>query len=168
MTKVTQQAIQNLFALNFDSMCYGMKCKRCTATVPASQSVLTRCVCRCTTACADAIPHMKQQRTASIINNTSIAAHRAGFGDALYSAAKAAMESYGRVAAMELAPHGIRVNSIAPGATATPIFWSGSPGSERGKTLSQEDNDVRQAKVEANIVNNVSPLRIGRSGTCSV
>ena len=66
---------------------------------------------------------------------------------------------------IKLAPHGIRVNAIAPGATATPIFWSGSPGSERGKKLSQEDNDVRQAKVEANIVNNVSPLRIGRSGT---
>ena len=28
VTKVTQQDIQNLFALNFDSMCYGMKCKR--------------------------------------------------------------------------------------------------------------------------------------------
>ena len=54
------------------------------------------------------------------------------------------MESYGRLAAMELAPDGIRVNAIAPGATATPIFWSGSPGSDRGKTLSQEDNDVRQ------------------------
>lgn len=138
VTKVTQEGIHNLFSLNFDSMCYGMKY---------------------------AVPHMKKQRTASIINNTSIAAHRAGFGDALYSAAKAAMEAYGRVAAMELAPHGIRVNAIAPGATATPIFWSGSPGSERGKKLSQEDNDVRQAKVEANIVNNVSPLRIGRSGT---
>ena len=138
VTKVTQQDIHRLFALNFDSMCYGIKY---------------------------AVPHMKKQRTASIINNTSIAAHRAGFGDALYSAAKAAMESYGRLAAMELAPDGIRVNAIAPGATATPIFWSGSPGSDRGKTLSQEDNDVRQAKVEANIVNNVSPLRIGRSGT---
>lgn len=138
VAKVTQQAIHNTFALNFDSMCYGIK---------------------------HAVPHMKKQRTASIINNTSIAAHRAGFGDALYSAAKSAMESYGRLAAMELAPDGIRVNAIAPGATATPIFWSGSPGSARGATLSDEDNAVRQAKVEANIVNNVSPLRIGRSGT---
>ena len=66
---------------------------------------------------------------------------------------------------MELAPHGVRVNSINPGATATPIFWSGSPGSARGATLTAQDNAVRQAKVEANIVKNVSPLRIGRSGT---
>lgn len=138
VTLVTGGSLRELFALNFDSMCYGIKY---------------------------AVPHMKKQRTASIINNTSIAAHRAGFGDALYSAAKAAMESYGRLAAQELAPHGIRVNAIAPGATATPIFWSGSPGSARGKTLSTEDNAVRQTKVEANIVANVSPLRIGRSGT---
>jgi len=66
---------------------------------------------------------------------------------------------------MELAPRGIRVNSVLPGATATPIFWSGSPGSARGATLSARDNEVRQAKVEANITNNVSPLRIGRAGT---
>jgi NAD(P)-dependent dehydrogenase (short-subunit alcohol dehydrogenase family) len=82
-----------------------------------------------------------------------------------YSAAKSAIDAYGRVAAMELAPHGIRVNSLSPGATATPIFWSGSPGSVRGQTLSAEDNRIRQRKVEANIVNNVVPLRIGRSGT---
>jgi NAD(P)-dependent dehydrogenase (short-subunit alcohol dehydrogenase family) len=66
---------------------------------------------------------------------------------------------------MDLAKDGIRVNSISPGATATPIFWSGSPGSQRGSKMSAEDNAIRQAKVEANIVNNVSPLRIGRSGT---
>jgi NAD(P)-dependent dehydrogenase (short-subunit alcohol dehydrogenase family) len=138
VTKVNREFIENTFRLNFDSMCFGMKY---------------------------AIPHLKKQETSSIINNSSIAAKKAGFGDALYSAAKAAMDSYGRVAAMELARHGIRVNSVSPGATATPIFWSGSPGSKRGKTLSDEDNAWRQKKVENNIINNVSPLRIGRSGT---
>ena len=112
-----------------------------------------------------ATPHLKHRRTASIINNSSIAAVRPGFGAAPYAAAKAAIDAYGRSAAMELAPHGVRVNSINPGATATPIFWSGSPGSARGATLTAQDNAVRQAKVEANIVKNVSPLRIGRSGT---
>jgi NAD(P)-dependent dehydrogenase (short-subunit alcohol dehydrogenase family) len=75
------------------------------------------------------------------------------------------VDAYGRVAAMELAPHGIRVNSLSPGAIATPIFWQGSPGGVRGKTLTAEDNAVRQKKVEDNIVRNVVPLRIGRSGT---
>ena len=112
-----------------------------------------------------AVPYMKKERTSSIINNSSVAAKKAGFGDVLYSAAKAAMDGYGRVAAMELAKHGIRVNSISPGATATPIFWGGSPGNDRGKKLTAEDNAFRQKKVEDNIVKNVVPLRIGRSGT---
>ena len=66
---------------------------------------------------------------------------------------------------MELARDGIRVNSVSPGATATPIFWGGSPGHPRGKTLSAEDNAVRMRKVEDNILRNVVPLRIGRAGT---
>lgn len=112
-----------------------------------------------------ALPYLKKQQTSSIINNSSIAAKRAGYGDALYSAAKAAMDAYGRSSAMELARHGVRVNSVSPGATATPIFWSGSPGSKRGATLNEADNAARQKKVEANILKNVSPLRMGRSGT---
>ena len=66
-----------------------------------------------------AVPHMKKEQTSSIINNSSVAA-KAGFGDVLYSAAKAAMDGYGRAAAMELAKFGIRVTSVSPG--ATPIF----------------------------------------------
>jgi len=113
-----------------------------------------------------AAPHLARSGPhGSIINNSSIAALRPGFGAAPYAAAKAAIDAYGRSAAMELLPRGIRVNSVLPGATATPIFWSGSPGSARGATLSARDNEVRQAKVEANITNNVSPLRIGRAGT---
>ena len=60
------------------------------------------------------MPHMRKQTTSSIINNSSVAAHAAGFGDALYSAAKSAIESYGRLAAAELAPSGIRVSASAP------------------------------------------------------
>ena len=57
-----------------------------------------------------AIPHMiASPGPCSIINNSSIAASKAGFGSALYSASKAAMNAYMRTAAMELAPQGIRV-----------------------------------------------------------
>lgn len=112
-----------------------------------------------------ALPYLKQRQTSSVINNSSIAAKKAGFGDALYSASKAAIDGYGRAASMQLAKFGVRVNSLSPGATATPIFWSGSPGSKRGSALSETDNAVRQKKVEANILKNVTPLRVGRSGT---
>jgi NAD(P)-dependent dehydrogenase (short-subunit alcohol dehydrogenase family) len=69
---------------------------------------------------------MKPRHGGSIINNSSIAAHRAGQGGYLYSAAKAAVSHVTRLAGVELGAHGIRVNAISPGAISTPIFWGGS------------------------------------------
>ena len=51
----------------------------------------------------------------SIINLTSILAARSMTGTAVYSAAKAALTQLTKGQALELAPHGIRVNAIAPG-----------------------------------------------------
>ena len=50
----------------------------------------------------------------SIINVTSIEAHRAGPGFAIYSAMKAAQANLTMSLSLELAPAGIRVNCIAP------------------------------------------------------
>lgn len=57
----------------------------------------------------------------SIINISSMAAHRAMRNLAAYSASKAALEQFGYVLAVELAPRGIRVNTIAPGSIRTPM-----------------------------------------------
>lgn len=56
----------------------------------------------------------------SIINVTSIEAHRAGPGFGIYSAMKAAVESLSKTLALELAPIGIRVNCVAPDMIPTP------------------------------------------------
>ncbi len=59
---------------------------------------------------------------ASIINLSSINAYTGMPNTAIYAASKAAMNSYTRTTASELAPRKIRVNAVNPGPVATPIF----------------------------------------------
>ncbi len=72
-----------------------------------------------------AAPIMTGQRGGSIINTGSVAAFRAGHGSHTYSVAKAAVVHFSRVVAAELGEHGVRVNSISPGAIVTGIFGKG-------------------------------------------
>jgi len=58
----------------------------------------------------------------SIINLSSINAYTGMPNTAIYAASKAALNSYTRTAATELSPRKIRVNSVNPGPTYTPIF----------------------------------------------
>ena len=55
----------------------------------------------------------------SIVNLTSVASVSAMPTSAVYSASKSAVDTLTRIFAMELAPKKIRVNAVAPGATAT-------------------------------------------------
>ena len=57
----------------------------------------------------------------AIVNIASINARQPGEGMAAYCSAKAAVEMLTRVAAMELAPSGIRVAGIGPGLIDTPL-----------------------------------------------
>jgi NAD(P)-dependent dehydrogenase (short-subunit alcohol dehydrogenase family) len=59
---------------------------------------------------------------ASIILNTSVADIQGQIGASAYSATKAALRSFARTAAAELAQRGIRVNTVAPGPIVTPIY----------------------------------------------
>ncbi|WP_108868554.1 SDR family NAD(P)-dependent oxidoreductase [Aquimarina aquimarini] len=58
----------------------------------------------------------------AIINLSSINAYTGMPNTAVYAATKAALNSYTRTAATELAPRNIRINSVNPGPIATPIF----------------------------------------------
>jgi NAD(P)-dependent dehydrogenase (short-subunit alcohol dehydrogenase family) len=50
-----------------------------------------------------------------IINFSSGVSQRGSAGAAAYASSRAATEAFGRVAAIELAPHGILVNTVSPG-----------------------------------------------------
>lgn len=70
--------------------------------------------------CRAAAPLMRAAGRGSMINTTSIAARTGGSdGAGLYGSAKAFVSSMTRVLARELAPHGVRVNGVAPGVILT-------------------------------------------------
>jgi NAD(P)-dependent dehydrogenase (short-subunit alcohol dehydrogenase family) len=59
---------------------------------------------------------------ASIINLSSVNAYTGMPNTAVYAASKAALNSYTRTAATELAARKIRINAVNPGPVSTPIF----------------------------------------------
>jgi NAD(P)-dependent dehydrogenase (short-subunit alcohol dehydrogenase family) len=65
---------------------------------------------------------MRPQGHGSIINTSSVAGLRANYGGHDYSAAKAAIKHLTVTTANELGEHGVRVNAVCPGGTATSIF----------------------------------------------
>ncbi|MGH2759719.1 MAG: SDR family oxidoreductase [Actinomycetota bacterium] len=66
---------------------------------------------RCTRA---ALRHMLPRNEGVIINLSSVLGWRAQAGQAHYAAAKAGVAALTRTAAVEAAPHGVRVNAVAP------------------------------------------------------
>lgn len=72
--------------------------------------------------------HMASRGGGSIINMTSIAGIKAGFGVMTYRAAKAAVIHFSKSLAIDLAEYGIRVNSIAPGNIRTEMNAYAPPG----------------------------------------
>ena len=68
-----------------------------------------------------AVPHMRKQGGGSIVNISSVQSLAGFTGWAAYAAAKGGVDALTRQTAVDLAPHGIRVNAIAPGTIMTPL-----------------------------------------------
>jgi glucose 1-dehydrogenase len=94
--ELTQQEFDDVLALNFTGAVYG--CQR------AAQAMVE-------------VPQANQ----AILAVSSIRALGARPGRLIYAASKAGLNMAIRVAAQELAPHGIRINGLSPGITETPL-----------------------------------------------
>jgi len=70
---------------------------------------------------------MREARTGSIINISSMSGKSGNPGQTNYSAAKAGIVGLTKAAAKELAHHGVRVNAIQPGLIRTPMTAAMKP-----------------------------------------
>ena len=67
-------------------------------------------------------PHMAARASGSIVNISSIAGLQGSAGTVAYTASKFAVRGMTKVVAKELAPFGVRVNSVHPGIIETPML----------------------------------------------
>ncbi|WNH52279.1 2,3-dihydro-2,3-dihydroxybenzoate dehydrogenase [Stenotrophomonas oahuensis] len=77
---------------------------------------------------------MTPRRRGAIVTVSSNAAGVPRHGMAAYAASKAAATMFTRCLGLELAPHGIRCNIVAPGSTLTPMqtgMWADDQGAQR-------------------------------------
>ena len=74
---------------------------------------------------------MIEQRSGSIVNISSVAGLRGGGGSMAYTASKWAVRGMTKSAAVQLASHGVRVNSIHPGLIETAMLHQ-VPGVDSG------------------------------------
>jgi NAD(P)-dependent dehydrogenase (short-subunit alcohol dehydrogenase family) len=92
-----------------------------------------------------AIGAMKERRYGRILNLSSIAGHGTSLpGTTFYAATKAAVMALTRRFAMELGPHGITVNAVAPGFILTEMV--------RGGRSEQEYREVVEAVAKRSMV----------------
>jgi 3-oxoacyl-[acyl-carrier protein] reductase len=76
------------------------------------------------------IPQMLKQKKGAIINTSSTSGFSAAGGGTAYTASKHGVIGLTRQLCFEYGAKGIRVNTICPGATATPLAMSSSPDME--------------------------------------
>ncbi len=81
------------------------------------------------------VPAMQSRGGGAIVNISSLAAQSGFWGHGAYGATKWALRGVSRVAAVELGPLGIRVNSVYPGMIDTAMLPpAGDPGTDAART----------------------------------
>jgi 3-oxoacyl-[acyl-carrier protein] reductase len=95
------------------------------------------------------VPSMKERRYGRIVNISSIAGHGTTRGATFYAATKAAVSVLTRRLAMELGPHGITVNAVAPGFVLTDMVKEGRSEHEMRDTVKRFSDLTMAGRVGA-------------------
>lgn len=90
------------------------------------------------------------ERSGAVVNVSSVAGTRAFPGLASYCVSKAAVDQLTRVAALDLAPHGVRVNAVNPGVVVSNLHRRGG---------------MDETKYEAFLEKSKATHPLGRTGT---
>ncbi|HEY0263922.1 MAG TPA: SDR family oxidoreductase [Granulicella sp.] len=72
--------------------------------------------------CRAICPGMRERNKGVVINVASLNAHMGVSPEVIYGCAKAAIVHYTRCLALEMRPHGVRVNAVSPGPTKSARF----------------------------------------------
>jgi NAD(P)-dependent dehydrogenase (short-subunit alcohol dehydrogenase family) len=83
-------------------------------------------------------PHMRQQGSGAIVHVAARPGIEPTGGMAAYSASKAALVHLTRILDVELRPHGIRVNAVAPQLLDTPVNRATFPAEVMSKAVAPE------------------------------
>ena len=84
-----------------------------------------------------ALDAMIEQRWGRIINISSVNGQQGAFGQANYAAAKAGMHGFTKSLALEVARHGVTVNTVSPGYLDTAMVGQMAPAVLRDRVLPQ-------------------------------
>jgi NAD(P)-dependent dehydrogenase (short-subunit alcohol dehydrogenase family) len=99
--------------------------------------------------CKAAIPYFKKQKSGTIITLTSVASHIGQNNHANYCSTKHGVLGFTKALALDMAPYGVRVNSVSPGATDTPMLRGdvAKEASQRGLTFDQIKKEFEEQGV---------------------
>ncbi|MFA5787460.1 MAG: SDR family oxidoreductase [Actinomycetota bacterium] len=99
--------------------------------------------------CREFIPLLTRAESPAIINVASVSGHVGQVNHAVYGATKGALLSFTRALGWELAPAGIRVNSISPGSVDTPMLRSDVKGEARRHGLPEAEVRAEREREQA-------------------
>jgi NAD(P)-dependent dehydrogenase (short-subunit alcohol dehydrogenase family) len=97
--------------------------------------------------CKAAVPHLRSQRSGRIVNMGSLFASRPVPEVSAYCMSKAAIRTFSEALAVELGPHGITVNTVAPGYILTTMHRAsmGRQAERRGISAEAREAELRDS-----------------------